>query len=57
MSFLEEIHIVDRSNPVGTAVLIDRIVPARMGRSARTVNRISMIVVGVIIQGLSFFNS
>lgn len=57
MSFLEEIHIVDKSNPVGTAVLIDQIVPARMGRSARTVNPISMIAVGVIIQGHSFFNS
>ena len=40
MSFLEEIHIVYRVNPVGTAVLIDRILAARLGCSARTVNRI-----------------
>ena len=46
MSFLEEIHIVYRSNPVGTAVIIDRILAARLGYSARIVNRIGMIVVG-----------
>jgi len=51
MSFLEENHMVYRSNPVGTAVLIDRILPARLGRSARTVNHIGLIVVVVINQG------
>ena len=46
MSFLEELHIVYKSNPVGTAVPIDRILPARLGCSARIVNRMGMIVVG-----------
>jgi hypothetical protein len=57
MSFLEENHMVYRSNPVGTAVLIDRIFPGRVGCSARIVNRIGMIVVVVINQGHCFFNS
>ena len=46
MSFLEELHIVYRSNPVGTAVLIDRIFPARLGCSAQIVKRMGMTVVG-----------